>query len=166
MKRPDEQDRPLFDPSRMRAADLREPSDAQRAAQQAAAVTHDAAAHVAAPGSQESAPLTVTRLNQLIRGALASAFPSTIHVVGELSNVTAAGTGHRYFTLKDGTGELRCVMWRSDALRLKFNLTDGLEVIASGKVDVYEQRGHVQLYVKRVQPRGVGALELAFRQLR
>jgi len=61
---------------------------------------------------------------------------------------------------------LRCVMWRSDAAGLKFKLTDGLAVVVSGTVDVYEPRGQYQFYARRIDPRGVGALELAFQQLR
>jgi len=157
LKPPGEPDRPLFDPARMRAA--RDDSTA--------AEKKDAKARrPSSPGGDADAPLTVTRLTQLLRGAVTDAFPATIHVVGELSNVSRAGTGHVYFTLKDASSEVRCVMWRSDAVRVKFDLTDGLEVIVSGKLDVYEPRGQVQLYAKRLQPRGVGALELAFRQLK
>jgi exodeoxyribonuclease VII large subunit len=71
-----------------------------------------------------------------------------------------------YFTLKDETSEVRCVMWRSSARSLRFRPADGLEVLATGSVDVYEPRGQYQLYVRRLEPRGVGALELAFRQLK
>jgi len=142
---PDDRDRPLFDPGRMRAST----SPAGRPG-----------------GGDEPATLTVARVTAMIRGALTSAFPTTLHVVGELSNVSRASAGHVYFTLKDATSEIRCVMWRSDAARLKFEMADGLAVVASGRIDVYEPRGQVQFYVSRLQPQGVGALELAFRQLR
>jgi len=101
-------------------------------------------------------------VTEAIRGAL----PGVLHVVGELSNVSRPAGGHVYFTLKDSQSEVRCVMWRSDARSLRFDLTDGLEVVATGSVDVYAPRGRYQLYVRRMEPRGVGALELAFRQLK
>jgi exodeoxyribonuclease VII large subunit len=110
--------------------------------------------------------LTVSQLTNLIKGVLTQHLPGTLHVVGELSNVTRPSSGHLYFTLKDEGSEIRGVMWRSDALKIKFEPQDGLEVIATGNVDVYEPRGQYQLYVRKLEPRGVGALELAFRQLR
>ncbi len=121
------------------------------------------------PPTGESAPrglLTVTQLTGLIRSVLEQHLPATLHVVGELSNISRPSSGHIYFTLKDAGSEVRAVMWRSDAARLKFEPRDGLEVIATGSVSVYEARGTCQLYVRRLEPRGVGALELAFRQLR
>lgn len=118
-------------------------------------------------GAVTIAPLTVSQVTRLIKGAINSAFAGTIQVVGELSNVSRGGAGgHLYFTLKDAASELRSVMWRADAARMKFKLEDGMEVIASGTIDVYEPRGQVQFYVRRLEPRGVGALELAFRQLK
>jgi exodeoxyribonuclease VII large subunit len=119
-----------------------------------------------ATASPPPASLTVSQLTRLVKEAVCSSLPSTVHVVGELSNVSQPPGGHIYFTLKDASSEVRCVMWRSDARGLRFDLDDGLEVLASGSIDVYEPRGQYQLYVKRLEPRGVGALELAFRQLR
>ncbi len=110
-------------------------------------------------------PLTVSQLTGLIRRAIQDALPSTIHVVGEISNFKRHASGHLYMTLKDAGSELACVMWRSDAAKLKFVPGDGLEVIASGAVEVFERAGRYQLYVRKIEPRGVGALELAFRQL-
>ncbi len=124
-------------------------------------VKRDRAAASPAPAS-----LTVAQLTRLVKEAVRSRLSGTVHVVGELSNVSRPPGGHVYFTLKDAASEVRCVMWRSDASGLRFDLDDGLEVLASGVVDVYEPRGQYQLYVKRMEPRGVGALELAFRQLR
>jgi exodeoxyribonuclease VII large subunit len=112
------------------------------------------------------APLTVSQFTRRVRDAIRAEVSGTVRVVGELSNVARPPGGHVYFTLKDEASEVRCVMWRSDARGLKFEMQDGLEVLASGSVDVYEPRGQYQLYVKRLEPRGVGALELAFRQLR
>jgi len=110
--------------------------------------------------------VTVSQVTAMVRRALADALPATLHVVGELSNFKRHGSGHLYFTLKDDASELSCVMWRSDAARMKFAPTDGLEVVATGKVEVFERAGRYQFYVRKLEPRGVGALELAFRQLR
>ncbi len=117
------------------------------------------------PRGTRSAPLTVTQLTHLVRDALATALPHGVSVVGEISNFKHHGSGHLYFTLKDAACELACVMWRSDARRLQFEPQDGLEVIAFGEVTVYERSGRYQLYVRKLEPRGTGALELAFRQL-
>lgn len=110
-------------------------------------------------------PLTVSQVTALVKRAIESAIPPTIHVVGEISNFKRHSSGHLYFTLKDRFSELSCVMWRSSAESLKFAPTDGLEVIATGSVEVFERAGRYQLYVRKLQPRGIGALELAFRQL-
>ncbi len=110
-------------------------------------------------------PLTVSQVTALVKRAIETALPPTIHVVGEISNYKRHSSGHLYFTLKDRSSELSCVMWRSSAESLKFAPTDGLEVIATGSVEVFERAGRYQLYIRRLQPRGIGALELAFRQL-
>ena len=123
-------------------------------------------APVTPPPSPTLGILTVQQLTQMVRGALSARLPSELHVAGQVSNLAMPAGGHLYFTLKDAASELRCVMWRSDAARLKFRPGDGLEVVATGGVDVFEPRGQYQLYVRRLEPRGVGALELAFRQLK
>lgn len=110
--------------------------------------------------------LSVAQLTELVKRALESALPATVHVVGELSNLKRHSSGHWYFTLKDRAAELSCVMWRSAAGKVKFDPSDGLEVIATGRVEVFERQGRYQLYVRKLEPRGIGALELAFRQLR
>ena len=110
--------------------------------------------------------MTVSQLNALIKSVLRDRLPATIHLVGEISNLTRAGSGHLYLTVKDERAEIRGVMWRSSASGLKFKPIDGLEVVATGHVDVYEPRGQYQFHISKLEPRGVGALELAFRQLR
>ena len=107
--------------------------------------------------------LTVSQVTGLIKGVLAQHLPATLHVVGELSNVSRPSSGHLYFTLKDEASEIRGVMWRSDAAKIRFDPQDGLEVIATGNVDVYEPRGQYQLYVRKLEPRGVAALSGASR---
>lgn len=109
--------------------------------------------------------LTVSQLNSLIRQVLGDNLPGTIHLVGQISNLSRHSSGHVYLTLKDDQGEIKAVMWKSSAALLKFKPADGLEVVATGYVDVYGPRGQYQFYINRLEPRGVGALELAFRQL-
>lgn len=111
-------------------------------------------------------PISVSQLTRQIKGAIQGALPGDVRVLGELSNVSRPAGGHIYFTMKDATSEVRCVMWRSSAQSLKFDMQEGLEAVATGTVDVYEPRGQYQLYVRRLMPCGVGALDLAFQQLR
>jgi exodeoxyribonuclease VII large subunit len=87
-------------------------------------------------------------------------------VQGELSNVKGAASGHWYFNLKDAAAQVRCVMFRSAAVGLRFTLEDGLAVVLRGRVSVYEQRGEYQIQVLTVEPQGTGALQLAFEQLK
>ena len=112
-------------------------------------------------------PMSVSQLTYLIDDILKAVLPPIVLVKGEVSNFKPhVGSGHLYFTLKDADACIDCVMWRSDAARLKFDLADGLELLAYGRVAVYPQRGKYQLYVETLQPLGQGALELAFKQLR
>lgn len=115
--------------------------------------------------SFDTASVTVTQLTRMVKRAIEQQLPRTVHVVGEISNFKRHSSGHLYFVLKDESSELGCVMWRATAATLKFDPVDGLEVLATGNVDVFERSGRYQLYVRRMEPKGVGALELAFRQL-
>ncbi|MBQ9511840.1 MAG: exodeoxyribonuclease VII large subunit [Lachnospiraceae bacterium] len=102
---------------------------------------------------------TVGQVNAYIRGLVEDdARLSSITVAGEISNLKYHSSGHVYFTLKDAYGALSCVMWRSDAARLKIRLKDGSGVHAHGSVSVYEKSGSYQLYVKRIELQGAGAL--------
>ena len=113
----------------------------------------------------EKRVLSVWELTAQIKDLLESSFP-TVWVTGEISNLARPSSGHCYLTLKDDRSQLRAAIWRNTAARLRFDLHDGLEVICRGHVDVYAPRGSYQLIVEHVEPRGIGALELALRQLR
>jgi exodeoxyribonuclease VII large subunit len=89
-----------------------------------------------------------------------------VWVVGEISNLHRARSGHSYFTLKDEDGQIRAALFRGQAQRLRFDLEEGLEVVVEAEVSIYAARGDLQLIVRAVEPRGVGALQLAFEQLR
>jgi exodeoxyribonuclease VII large subunit len=108
---------------------------------------------------------TVSELTRLIRLELEKKFP-VIWIEGEIANFTKAHSGHLYFTLKDEASSLSCVMWRSSAHRVPFELEPGLQVICKGQISVYEPRGQYQLLVESVEPKGKGALQLAFEQLK
>ncbi|MGV7228119.1 MAG: exodeoxyribonuclease VII large subunit [Nitrospirales bacterium] len=109
--------------------------------------------------------LTVSELTRHIRSNLEQQFPS-VWVEGEISNLRCPSSGHQYFTLKDKASQIRAVLFRSQSERLKFGLQDGLEVLVFGRLTVYEPRGDYQLLLEAVEPKGIGALQLAFRQLK
>ena len=108
---------------------------------------------------------TVAELTGAIKGLLEGEF-SDVWVAGEISSVTRAGSGHYYFTLKDAEAQIRCVCWKSYARLLKFKPEDGVAVLARGRIDVYPPRGQYQLVVEVLEPQGLGALQLAFEQLK
>src|SRR5687767_6478178 len=110
-------------------------------------------------------PLSVSALTTAVKLRMEEHF-AEVWVAGEATNLVRAASGHVYFSLKDSKAVLRCVMFRGFALRLKFDLRDGLEVIARGGLSVYEPRGDYQMLVQELQPRGIGAAELALRQLK
>src|SRR5207244_7256233 len=85
---------------------------------------------------------------------------------GEISNYRPADSGHLYFTLKDGDAQVRIVMFRSQARLLRFKPTNGMQVIARGRVTIYEPRGEMQLSAEYLEPKGAGALQVAFEQLK
>jgi exodeoxyribonuclease VII large subunit len=108
--------------------------------------------------------LSVSQLTALIQGTLESTFHS-LWVGGEVSEVTRPHSGHVYFTLKDAQAQIRGVIWKSTAQRIKFKLAEGQQVVCHGDLDVYPPRGTYQLVVRQVEPQGLGALQLAFKQL-
>jgi exodeoxyribonuclease VII large subunit len=108
---------------------------------------------------------TVTELTARIRDLLAGEF-TDIRVEGEVSNLRQAQSKHIYFTLKDAKAQIRCVCFYNHARLLKFRPEDGLHVTVRGSVSVYEARGEYQIYVEQIEPVGLGALQLAFEQLK
>ena len=113
----------------------------------------------------EKTILTVSRLTALLRGVLEENFEQ-VWVEGELSNLSLPSSGHLYFTLKDSGAQLRSVMFKGAAKNLKFRLNDGMALIARGRISVYDQRGEYQLICEYLEPAGVGALQMAFVQLK
>ncbi len=109
--------------------------------------------------------LTVSRLSALIRSTLEENFEQ-VWVEGEISNLSTPSSGHLYFTLKDGGAQLRCVMFKGAARNLRFRPKDGMVLILRGRITVYEQRGDYQLIAEYAEPQGIGALQLAFQQLK
>lgn len=117
------------------------------------------------PSAQADRIWSVSELTCQIKDVLEGQFQS-VWVSGEISNFSRPQSGHCYFTLKDDRAQIRAVLWRTAAMRLKFELEDGLEVVCQGDLDVYAPRGSYQLVVRQVEPKGVGALELALRKLK
>jgi exodeoxyribonuclease VII large subunit len=113
----------------------------------------------------EKTILTVSRLTALLRGVLEENFEQ-LWVQGEVSNLSYPSSGHCYFTLKDAGAQLRCVMFKNAVKNLKFRLTDGMALIARGRISVYDQRGEYQLICEYMEPAGIGALQTAFVQLK
>ncbi|MDE7220786.1 MAG: exodeoxyribonuclease VII large subunit [Oscillospiraceae bacterium] len=110
---------------------------------------------------------TVSELNHLVKAVLDS-IPelSGVSLRGEISNYKLYPSGHHYFTLKDAGGAIRCVMFKGQALRLRFRPENGMKVIAMGRVSVYPRDGTYQLYCEALSPDGVGDLHVAFEQLK
>src|SRR5512134_2633560 len=109
--------------------------------------------------------LTVSELTSLVRTSIESAFPD-LWLEGEISNLRMPGPGHVYCTLKDESSQIRAVLFRSSALRVRFTLQEGMQVIVRGRLTVYEPRGEYQIVLDAVEPKGIGALQLAFDQLK
>ncbi|REK07904.1 MAG: exodeoxyribonuclease VII large subunit [Planctomycetota bacterium] len=109
--------------------------------------------------------LSVSQLTSQIKGTLEGRFAS-LWVAGEISNFSRPRSGHCYLTLKDEQAQIRAVLWRTAASRVRFDLHDGLEVICQGYLDVYAPRGSYQLVIQQIEPRGLGALEQRLRKLR
>lgn len=112
--------------------------------------------------------ITVSQLNKYIKALLDGSMPlRNIYISGEISNFKYYyASGHMYFTLKDEKSQLKAVMFASNAERIKFQPENGMRVICSGRISAYEKNGEYQLYADDMQPDGIGALNLAFEQLK
>jgi exodeoxyribonuclease VII large subunit len=108
---------------------------------------------------------TVSQVNSLIKEVLENNLPGRLTVTGEITDWKLHGSGHCYFSLKDESSQLPCVMWKSSFAKVKFKPENGLAVIATGYIDVYSPQGRYQFYAESMQPAGVGALQLAFEQM-
>lgn len=109
--------------------------------------------------------LSVSDVTRLIRDSLEHQFRD-VWIEGEVSNLRVPSSGHLYFTMKDEQSQLRSVLFRSEASRLRFSLQEGMLIVARGRISVYEPRGEYQFVVDTVEPKGIGALQLAFEQLK
>jgi len=108
---------------------------------------------------------TVSEITKYLRVILEDSFPG-VWIEGEISNFILHTSGHMYFSLKDAGSVLKCAMFKRANMGLKFKPKDGMKVLCFGKLSVYEARGDYQLIVEEVEPKGVGALQLAFQQLK
>ena len=108
---------------------------------------------------------SVSAVTEIIKLTLETAFP-VLWVEGEISNFHRHSSGHLYFTLKDAKSQLKAVMFRFEARKIAFDLKDGLKVVCRGKINVYEPRGEYQIVAEVIEPKGKGALQLAFEQLK
>ncbi len=108
---------------------------------------------------------SVSELTRNIRFLLEDKF-SAVWIEGEVTNCKAHSSGHLYFSLKDEGAQVQCVMFRTENQRLGFELTEGRQVVCFGRISVYPVRGQYQLYAERIEPKGVGALQLRFEQLK
>lgn len=117
--------------------------------------------------NRERGPLSVSQLNDYLKMLMdGDRVLSDLFVRGEISNLTVASSGHLYFTLKDADGQLRAVMFRTYASRMRFRLADGMRVIVHGHVSLYGPSGQYQLYADELQPDGVGSLAMQYEQLK
>ncbi len=115
--------------------------------------------------TEEKHIYTVTELTRYIRQIIENSFPQ-VWVEGEISNFVLHSSGHMYFSLKDAGSIVQSAMFKRSNEKLKFRLKDGMKVICFGKISVYEPRGSYQLIVEEVEPKGIGALQLQFQQLK
>ena len=109
---------------------------------------------------------TVSQITSLIKTSLENSLPGQVTITGEISGFKRHSSGHCYFDLKDENAVLPCVMWGSDFTKLKFKPENGLAVVGKGHIDVYVPAGKYQFYADSMMPAGMGALQLAFEQMK
>lgn len=115
-------------------------------------------------GQNADDPLSVSQLNWILKQLVETALPR-VWLEGEISDLSRPSSGHIYLTLKDDRCQVRAVVWKSTAERLRINLRDGLSVVCSGSVEVYPPRGSYQIVIHQMLPKGIGPLQLAFQEL-
>ena len=108
---------------------------------------------------------SVSDLNTNIKSLLEESFPF-VWIFGEISNFRIPASGHYYFSLKDAASQISAVMFRGQQRKLKFEPEDGMSVTGMGRISVYEPRGTYQIILEYLEPSGVGALQVAFEQLK
>ena len=116
--------------------------------------------------SQKTTVLTISQITFIIKTALENTLPGKITITGQISGFKQHSSGHCYFDLKDANAVLPCVMWKSDFAKLKFKPENGLAIVSTGHIDVYPPQGKYQFYADSMTPAGVGALQIAFEQLK
>jgi exodeoxyribonuclease VII large subunit len=121
------------------------------------------AADESASRSPRDNAMTVTQIASQVKQVITGGFPAKVRVVGQVSNLS--NRAHWFFSLKDEGAAIRCVCFASSARKINFDVNDGMEVIATGRVDYYPEQGQIQLYVDKLEPVGQGALEIQFRAL-
>jgi exodeoxyribonuclease VII large subunit len=109
--------------------------------------------------------LTVGQFTEMLKETLSEHF-SHVWISGEISELSRPASGHVYLTLKDDAAQLKAVLWRNTAARLPFELREGQQVVCCGSIDIYPPRGSYQLILRSIEPQGLGALQLAFMQLK
>lgn len=108
---------------------------------------------------------TITQVNSLIKSALEDVLPGRLTVSAEISGWKRHSSGHCYFTLKDDSSQIPCVMWSSNFAKIKFEPENGMSVLARGYIDIYPPQGKLQFYVEKLEPAGIGSLQLAFEKM-
>jgi exodeoxyribonuclease VII large subunit len=116
------------------------------------------------PGVSQESPLSVSQLTHWIKRTLDQNIAS-FWIAGEVSNVTKASSGHVYLTIKDASSQIGGVIWRSSWEKCQFDIKEGMSVLGLGKLDVYGPRGTYQVVLQRLEPQGLGPLQIAFRKL-
>ncbi|MFM1869254.1 MAG: Exodeoxyribonuclease 7 large subunit, partial [Planctomycetota bacterium] len=125
--------------------------------------TDDASKPVATPAAHRIPEVSVSAFNELVARTLEDSMRGQFRVVGEIANLSRKG--HWYFSIKDARAVLPCVMWQSDAARVAFTPKEGDAVVVTGKIGHYAPQGKTQLYATKIEPQGVGALEIEFQRL-
>ncbi len=112
-------------------------------------------------------PKSVSQINEYVKCLIEEeVLLQDVYICGEVSNFKKHTSGHLYFTLKDSSSEIKAIMFRSNAQKVRFKVENGLKVVIRARVGVFEQAGTYQLYVNSIQPDGIGALNLAYEQLK